>query len=83
MLNTIKTIEDLLKEFYLDLLTFLIPKLLDNSLASCSLINFNFSLPHTEPFSQSIILSFFVFTTLGFLLSVFFQHFKQYDNIVI
>ena len=60
-----------------------IPKLLNNLLASCSLINFDFLLSHTADFDKSIILLFFVLKTFGFLLSVFFLHLKQYDNIVL
>ena len=61
---------------------FFITKLLNNPLASCSLINLNFLLSHTAHFDKSIILPFFVFTTFRFLFSVFFLHFKQYDNSV-
>ena len=59
-------------------------KLLNNLfLASCSLINFSFLLLHTAHFDKSIIHPFLVLATLGFLLSVFFLHFKQKDNIVL
>ena len=51
--------------------------LLNNPLASCSLIKFDFLLLHTAHFDTSIILPFLVFKTFGFLLSVFFLHFKQ------
>ena len=47
-------------------------KLLNNTLASCSLRNFDFLILHTEDFNKSIILPFFVFKTSGFLLCVFF-----------
>ena len=47
-------------------------KLLNNPLASCSLINFEFLLSHTAHYYKSIILPFFVLATFGFLLSVFF-----------
>ena len=67
LFNTIKTKEHLLKEGGF------IPKLLNNPLASCSLINFSFLLSHTAQFDKSIILPFFVFATFGFLLSVFFS----------
>ena len=60
-----------------------IPKLLNNPLVSCSLINFYFVLSHTAHFDKNIILSFFVLGTFGFLISVFFLHFKQYDNFVL
>ena len=59
------------------------PELLNNPIASYSLINFNFSLSHTAHFDKGIILPFFALTTFGFLLSVFFLRFKQYDNIVL
>ena len=38
-----------------------ISKLLNNPLASCSLINLDFLLPQATKFDESIILSFFVF----------------------
>ena len=57
--------------------TFTSSELLNNRLASCSLRNFDFLLLHTEHFYKIIILPFFVFTTSGFLLCVFFLHFKQ------
>ena len=57
--------------------TFIPVKLLNNSLASHSLINFKFLLLHTAHFDKSIILPFLVFITVLFLLSVFFLHFKQ------
>ena len=57
--------------------TFITVNLLNNPSASRSLINFDFLLSHTEHFDKSIILLFLVFTTFGFLLSVFFLHFKQ------
>ena len=60
-----------------------IPKLINNPLAFCSLINLDFLLSHTVHFDKSIILPLFVFTTFGFLLSVFFLHFKQYEKIVL
>ena len=66
--------EDLTKEFDLKIL---IPKLLNNPLGSCSLKKIDFLLLHTEHFDKSIILLFLVLTTLGFLPSVFFRHFKQ------
>ena len=47
------------------------PKLLTNSPASCSLINFNFLPLHTRHFAKIVIRSFLVLTTFGFLLSVF------------
>ena len=50
-----------------------IPKLLNNPLASCCLINCD----------KSIILPFFVLATFGFLLSVFFLLFKQYNKFLL
>ena len=60
-----------------------IPKLLNNLLVSCSLINFDVLLTQTAHFDKSIILPFFFLTTFGFLISVFFLHFRQYDKIVL
>ena len=65
------------------IIDFLISKLLNSPLASFSLINFYILLLHTANFEKSIVLPFFVLATFGFLLSVFFLHFKQYDNIVL
>ena len=49
------------------------PVILSSPFASCSLINLDFSLPQTSQFDKSIIhLGFFIFTALGFLLSVSF-----------
>ena len=48
------------------------PKLLNNLLASSSLINIDFLLPQTALFDKSIILPLFVITSFGFSLSVFF-----------
>ena len=53
-------------------LTALIPKLLNNPFACCSLINFYFLLPHIAHFDKIIALPLVVFKTLGFMLSVFF-----------
>ena len=77
--SILKTKENLLKEVYLKVS---IPKLLNNSLASCSLKKIDFLLWHTAHFDKSIILLFLLFTTFLFLLSLFFLHFEQYDNIV-
>ena len=60
---------------------FFISKLLNNQLASCSLINFDFLLSHTAHFDKSSIRPIFVFITFGFLL--FFLHFRQYDSTVL
>ena len=46
-------------------------KLLNNSLASCSLINIEFLQLYTKHFDKSIILPLVFFLTLGFLLSVY------------
>ena len=48
------------------------PKLLNNPFACCSLINFDFLLPHMAHFDKIIILPLVVFETFGFMLSVFF-----------
>ena len=52
-------------------------KLRNNPQASCSLRNFNFLLLQTVQFDKSNIFPFLVLTAFGFLLSVFFLHFKQ------
>ena len=57
--------------------TFIPNKLLNNHVATCSLRNFNFLLLQTAHFDKSITFPFLVLTTFGFLLSVFFLHFKQ------
>ena len=78
----IKTKHLLILEFYLmafqDLNNL---KLLNNPFACCSLINFDYLLPHIAHFDKIIVLPLVVFETFGFMLSVFFLHFKQYDNI--
>ena len=51
------------------------PKLLNNAFACCSLINFDFLLPHIAHFDKIIVLPLVVFKTFGFMLSVFFLHF--------
>ena len=58
------------------------PKLLNNPFACCSLINFDFLLPHISHVDKIIALPLLVFETFGFILSVFLLHLKQYDNIV-
>ena len=61
-------------------------KLLNNPLASYSLINYlmiEFLLLITEHFNKRIILSFLVLTNFWFLFSVFFLHSKQWYNIVL
>ena len=47
-------------------------KLLNNALASCSLINFNFLLLHDAHFDKRIILPFLVFKNFAFLLYFFY-----------
>ena len=47
-------------------------RLLNNPFACCSLINFDFLLPHMAHFDNIIVLPLVVFETLGFMLSVFF-----------
>ena len=51
--------------------------LLNNPLASCFLINFDFLSSSTTHFDKTTILPFLVLATFGFLFFVFFQHFKQ------
>ena len=51
------------------------------SLASCSLMNFDFLLSHTAHFDKSIVFPVLVFTTFDFF-SVFFLSFKQWNNMV-
>ena len=58
------------------------PKLLNNPFACCSVINLDFLLPHMAHLSKIIVLPLVVFETLGFIPSVFFLHFKQYNDIV-
>ena len=48
------------------------PKLLNNPFASCSLMNFDFLLPHIAHVDKIIALPLVVFETFGFKLSVFF-----------
>ena len=55
----------------------LIPRLLNNPFACCSLMNFDFLLPHIAHFDNIIVLPLVVFEALGFMLSVCFLHFKQ------
>ena len=50
----------------------LIPKLLNNPFACCSLINFDFLLPHIASCDKTIVLPLLVFETFGSMLSVFF-----------
>ena len=59
------------------------PKLLNNALASCFLINLDFLLPHILHFDNSIVLLLLVGETLGFMLSVFFFFFfYTLDNMI-
>ena len=50
----------------------LIPKLLNNPFACCSLINFDFLLPDIAHFDKFIVLPLLVFETSGSMLSVCF-----------
>ena len=63
------------------------PKLLNILFVSCVLVNPGFLLLHIAHFDNRIVLSFLVFETLGFMLSVYFfvcvLHFKQWDDIVL
>ena len=59
----------------------LIPNLLNNPFASCFLINLDFLLLHIVHF-DIITLPLLVLETCGFIFSVYFQHFKQYDSIL-
>ena len=58
----------------------LIPKLLNNPFACCSLINFDFLLSHIAHVEKIIVLPLVVFPTLGFILSVLF--FYTLNNII-
>ena len=60
-----------------------ISKLLANPLASSYLINLDSLIWQAAEFNERIILPFFIFSISGFLLFVFFLHFKQYDSIVL
>ena len=57
--------------------TFTASRLSNNPLVSCSLRNFDFLLLQTEHVDKSLIFLYFVFATSGFLLCVYFPHFKQ------
>ena len=48
------------------------PKLLNNPFACCSLINFDFLVPHMAHVDKIIALPLVVFETFGLILSVFF-----------
>ena len=58
----------------------LIPNLLNNTFASCFLINLDFLLPHIAHFDNIIILPLLVLETCGFIFSVCFLHFQQCDS---
>ena len=60
-----------------------ISKLLSNPLASYYLINLDVLTWQTAEFDERIILPLFIFSISGFLLSVFFLHFEQYDSIAL
>ena len=53
------------------------PKVVNFPLSSCFLINLDFLQPHTVHFDNVIVLPVLVFETLGFILYLFFLHFKQ------
>ena len=61
----------------------LTPKLLNRPFDSWSLINIDFVLPHIAHFDNIVVLLLPVFKTLGFMFSISFLHFKQYDLIFI
>ena len=58
----------------------LIPNLLNNPVAYCSLINLDFLILHTAHFDKTIVFPLLVFKTFRFILSVSFLHFKQYGS---
>ena len=60
----------------------LIPNLLNNPFASYLLLNLDFLLLHIVHFDNIIILPLLVLETCGFIFSVCFLHFKQYDSIL-
>ena len=59
----------------------LIPRLLNNSFASCFLINLALLVLHTAHFDNIIVPSFIAFETNGLMLFVLSPHFRQQDNI--
>ena len=59
----------------------ILPAIISNPSASCSLMNLEFLLSHTPHYYKSNGFSLFVFATLGFLLSLFFLHVKKSDKI--
>ena len=59
----------------------LTPKLGNYPFASCFLINLDFLLPYIAHFDNIVFLSFS--ETLGFMFSVCFLHFKNYDFVFI
>ena len=54
-----------------------------DSFASCFLTNLDFLVSYIAYFDNRIFLPLLVFEILGFILSVSFLHFKQYDKIVL
>ena len=56
------------------------PKLLNNPFAFCYFISLEFLLRHTAYFDDNINLPLLVFEVFGFIFSVFFLHFRQYEN---
>ena len=71
--------DDMIGTLLNDVLT---PKLLNSPFATWSLINLKFLLPHTAHFDNIVFLPLLVFETLGFMFSVSFQDFNQYDLIL-
>ena len=61
----------------------LIPNLLNNPFASYLLINLDFLLLHIAHFGNIISLPLLILETCGFMVFVYFLHFKQYDSIFI
>ena len=61
----------------------LIPNLLNNPFASYLLINLDFLLLHIAHFDNIISLPLLLLETCGFMVFVYFLHFKQYDSIFI
>ena len=60
-----------------------IPKVLNNPLTSCYLINFDFLLSHTSHFDKIIILLFFVLTTFGFFFTTFWVFLLSFRHILL
>ena len=58
-----------------------IPKLLNNPLASCSFIILDILLSYAAYLMKDLFCTLLLFLTFGFLVSLFFLHFKQYSFI--